>query len=70
MGRDGDAGMPAAQVARAYVDSVEGSETGIAADEEQADEHGMALAERLLDDGAASILAEVRAATAPVVPEP
>ena len=28
MGRDGDAGMPAAQVARAYVDSVEGSETG------------------------------------------
>ncbi len=28
MGRDGDAGMPSAQVARAYVDSVEGSETG------------------------------------------
>jgi NAD(P)-dependent dehydrogenase (short-subunit alcohol dehydrogenase family) len=28
MGRDGDAGMPAAQVARAYVDSVEGNETG------------------------------------------
>jgi hydroxymethylbilane synthase len=49
---------------------VEGIETGAAADEEQADEHGIALAERLLDDGAASILAEVRAATAPVVPEP
>jgi NAD(P)-dependent dehydrogenase (short-subunit alcohol dehydrogenase family) len=28
MGRDGDAGMPAAQVARAYVESVEGSENG------------------------------------------
>jgi hydroxymethylbilane synthase len=49
---------------------VEGIETGLAVDEEQADEHGIALAERLLDDGAASILAEVRAATAPVVPEP
>ncbi len=49
---------------------VEGIETGLAVDEEQADEHGTALAERLLDDGAASILAEVRAAAAPVVPEP
>lgn len=28
MGRDGDAGMPAAQVARAYAESVEGSENG------------------------------------------
>jgi NAD(P)-dependent dehydrogenase (short-subunit alcohol dehydrogenase family) len=28
MGRDADAGMPAAQVARAYVESVEGSENG------------------------------------------
>ena len=28
MGRDGAAGMPAAQVARAYVESVEGSRTG------------------------------------------
>ena len=49
---------------------VEGIETGLAVDEEQADEHGIALAERLLDDGAASILMEVRAAAAPVVPEP
>jgi len=49
---------------------VEGIEIGAAVDEEQADDHGIALAERLLDDGAASILAEVRAATAPAVPEP
>jgi hydroxymethylbilane synthase len=49
---------------------VEGVETGAAADEEQAAELGVALAERLLGDGAASILAEVRAAVAPAVPEP
>jgi hydroxymethylbilane synthase len=49
---------------------VEGIETGAAVDEEQADEHGVALAVRLLSAGAASILAEVRAAAAPVVQEP
>jgi hydroxymethylbilane synthase len=50
--------------------AVEGIEIGVARDEEQADEQGIALAERLVDDGAASILAEVRAAAAPAVPEP
>jgi hydroxymethylbilane synthase len=49
---------------------VEGVESGDAADEDQADDLGVALAERLLDDGAAGILAEVRAAAAPAVPEP
>ena len=40
------------------------------AGEDEADALGRALAERLLDEGAASILAEVRAGTAPVVSEP
>ncbi|HET9041477.1 MAG TPA: hydroxymethylbilane synthase [Gemmatimonadales bacterium] len=49
---------------------VEGIETSAAANPEEADALGVALADRLLDDGAASILAEVRAGAAPVVPEP
>ncbi len=49
---------------------VEGIETGTAADEDEADALGVALAERLLEDGADAILAEVRAAAAPVVSEP
>jgi hypothetical protein len=39
-------------------------------DEREADDLGVRLADRLLDDGAASILAEVRAEAAPVIPEP
>lgn len=49
---------------------VEGIETSAAANPEEADALGVLLADRLLDDGAASILAEVRAGSAPVVPEP
>ena len=49
---------------------VEGVETDVAADEVEADALGVALAERLLEEGAASILAEVRAGSVPVVPEP
>jgi hydroxymethylbilane synthase len=49
---------------------VEGIETSAAANPEEADALGVLLADRLLDDGAASILAEVRAGAAPVVPEP
>lgn len=49
---------------------VEGIESGAAANPEEADALGVLLADRLLDDGAASILAEVRAGAAPVVPEP
>ena len=49
---------------------VEGVESGPARTEAEADSLGVALAERLLEDGADSILAEVRAAGAPVVPEP
>lgn len=49
---------------------VEGVETDVAADEVEADALGVALAERLLEEGAASILAEVRAGAVPVVPEP
>jgi hydroxymethylbilane synthase len=50
--------------------AVEGMELGRAGDEEEAEGVGVRLAERLLDDGAGSILAEARAATAPAVPEP
>ena len=52
--------------------AVEGIETARSRDEAEAAEIGLALADRLLDDGAAAILAEVRAASAaaPTVPEP
>jgi hydroxymethylbilane synthase len=50
--------------------SVEGSETGPAINEAAAAAIGTILAERLLTEGAATILAEVRAAVAPVVTEP
>jgi hydroxymethylbilane synthase len=49
---------------------VEGIEVAPAADEDQADALGIVLAERLLAEGAGDILAEVRAAAAPLVPEP
>ena len=50
--------------------AVEGREAGPAMDEAAAAGIGTALAERLLAEGAATILAEVRAAVAPVVTEP
>ena len=50
--------------------AVEGIETGEAREGPDADAVGVRLAERLLEEGAAAILAEVRAATAPSVPEP
>ena len=50
--------------------AVEGVESGAVADEHAADALGAALAERLLHEGAASILAEVRAVVVPAVPEP
>jgi hydroxymethylbilane synthase len=50
--------------------AVEGIEEGPAGDEAEADAIGARLAERLVDDGAAAILTEVRAAVAPAVPEP
>ena len=49
---------------------VEGIEHGPARDLSEADALGVALAVRLLAEGAASILAEVRAGAAPVVSEP
>jgi hydroxymethylbilane synthase len=49
---------------------VEGQELGPTRDEREADDLGVRLAERLLEDGAASILAEVRATAAPAVTEP
>jgi porphobilinogen deaminase len=48
----------------------EGTEEAAAGDEADAAEMGTRLAERLLDTGAAAILADVRAAVAPVVTEP
>jgi hydroxymethylbilane synthase len=50
--------------------SVEGEEASGARDEREASDLGVRLAERLLDDGAASILREVRAEAAPLIPEP
>jgi hydroxymethylbilane synthase len=50
--------------------SVEGVETAPAVNDEAAEAVGIALAERLLDDGADEILAAVRGGPAPVVPEP
>lgn len=50
--------------------AVEGIETGVIRTDADADALGERLAERLLDDGAAEILAEVRAGAVPAVPEP
>jgi hydroxymethylbilane synthase len=50
--------------------SVEGEGAASARNEREADAIGERLAGRLLDQGASSILAEVRAAAAPTVPEP
>jgi hydroxymethylbilane synthase len=50
--------------------AVEGREAGPASNEAAANALGTTLAERLLADGAATILAEVRAVGAPVVSEP
>jgi hydroxymethylbilane synthase len=49
---------------------VEGIETAPARDERAAEGLGVTLAARLLGDGAASILVEVRASAVPAVPEP
>jgi hydroxymethylbilane synthase len=57
-------------VSLAGADAVEGEEVRAAADAGEADALGVVLAERLLGAGAALILAEVRAAAAPPVPEP
>ena len=50
--------------------AIEGGEARAVADMAAADSLGVALADRLLGQGAASILAEVRAAAAPAVSEP
>jgi hydroxymethylbilane synthase len=49
---------------------VEGEDSAVAGDEQEADDLGARLAERLLDQGASSILTEVRAAAVPTVSEP
>jgi hypothetical protein len=49
---------------------VEGQEQDAVADESAADRLGVRLAERLIGNGAGEILARVRAAAVPVVPEP
>jgi hydroxymethylbilane synthase len=49
---------------------VEGRETGVVGDENEAGALGSALADRLLVQGAAEILVEVRSAVAPAVTEP
>jgi hydroxymethylbilane synthase len=49
---------------------VEGRVAGFAADESRAGDLGATLAERLLDEGASEILAEVRSVVAPAVTEP
>lgn len=49
---------------------IEGIEVGLVHDESQAEALGTALAERLLAEGAAGILADVRTSAVPVVTEP
>jgi hydroxymethylbilane synthase len=49
---------------------VEGQESATVVDHAAADRLGVRLAERLLDEGAGEILAQVRAGAAPAVPEP
>jgi hydroxymethylbilane synthase len=49
---------------------IEGREVGSVENEEEADALGVTLAERLLSEGAAEILTEVRSAVAPAVTEP
>jgi hydroxymethylbilane synthase len=50
--------------------AVEGIEMGSARSEPEAEAIGVALAERLVEDGAGDILAAVRSQSAPAVPEP
>ena len=50
--------------------SIEGQDSGMVRDESDAESLGTKLAERLLADGAAAILSEVRTAGAPAVSEP
>jgi hydroxymethylbilane synthase len=50
--------------------AADGAERAVVGDEAEAAALGVALAERLLGEGAAEILAAVRAATVPAVPEP
>ena len=50
--------------------AVEGEDASAARDDQEADDLGSRLAERLLVQGASSILTEVRAAAVPPVPEP
>lgn len=50
--------------------AVHGQETGSSRDEAEAAHLGVALAERLLSQGAADILAEVRSSVIPPIPEP
>jgi hydroxymethylbilane synthase len=50
--------------------AAEGSDSRAVADTAAADALGVALAERLLGEGAGEILAQVRAAASPPVPEP
>jgi porphobilinogen deaminase len=50
--------------------AVEGSEVRTCANVAEADALGVALGDRLLGQGAAAILAGVRAEAAPTVPEP
>lgn len=50
--------------------AVEGEDASDGRDEQEADDLGARLAQRLLAEGASTILAEVRAAAAPTIPEP
>ena len=70
LGRGGDLRLHGRVVSLGGERALEGVEIRQVADERSAEALGEALAARLLDDGAASILSEIRLATAPLVPEP
>ena len=70
LGEAGQARLHGRVVALRGERAVEGIETGVVRAAADADALGVRLAERLLEEGAAGILAEVRAVAVPDVPEP
>jgi hydroxymethylbilane synthase len=70
LGEDGQVRLHGRVVSLRGEQAVEGVEAGAARELDAADALGVRLAQRLLEQGAAAILAEVRAAAVPGIPEP
>jgi hydroxymethylbilane synthase len=70
LGRGGELRLHGRVVSLGGERGLDGVETGTVGDEREAEAVGVALAAKLLSDGAGSILAEIRPGAAPLVPEP